>query len=144
MGMPRLEEPILIRILTFVAAASLAATAAHAKTCRDAAGKFTACPAVAAAPAKGACRDAAGHFAKCPAPSARAQAAPALRNGGLLDMVRGRTAAPAAPAATAAGRPASATVPAGVASARCKDGSLSYSKHRSGTCAGHKGVAAWL
>ena len=130
----------MIRILTLMAAVTLAATAADAKTCRDAAGKFTACPTVAAAaPAKGACRDAAGHFAKCPAPVA--QAAPAPRSGGLLDMARGRAAAPAA---TAAGRPASAVVPAGAATARCKDGTLSHSQHRSGTCAGHKGVAAWL
>ncbi|MCE9644159.1 DUF3761 domain-containing protein [Candidatus Parcubacteria bacterium] len=30
------------------------------------------------------------------------------------------------------------------ASARCKDGSYSFSKHRSGTCSGHRGVAKWL
>jgi len=28
--------------------------------------------------------------------------------------------------------------------ARCRDGSLSYSATRSGTCSGHKGVAEWL
>ena len=29
-------------------------------------------------------------------------------------------------------------------SARCKDGSLSYSQHRSGTCSRHGGVGEWL
>ncbi|MHB8470005.1 MAG: HNH endonuclease signature motif containing protein [Gaiellaceae bacterium] len=28
--------------------------------------------------------------------------------------------------------------------ARCRDGTLSYSAHRSGTCSHHRGVAAWL
>ena len=35
------------------------------------------------------------------------------------------------------------TVPAG-ASARCGDGSYSFSAHRRGTCSHHGGVAAWL
>jgi hypothetical protein len=30
------------------------------------------------------------------------------------------------------------------ATARCRDGSYSFSKHRSGTCSGHHGVADWL
>ena len=36
------------------------------------------------------------------------------------------------------------TAPRGAATARCKDGSLSYSQHRSGTCSGHGGVGEWL
>jgi hypothetical protein len=32
----------------------------------------------------------------------------------------------------------------GQATARCKDGTLSYSKHHSGTCSGHGGVSRWL
>jgi hypothetical protein len=113
----------LIRTLTLACALSLGlSAAAQAKTCRDAAGKFTAC---AAAPvAQKGCRDAGGRFAKCPAPTA--------------------VAAPAARSAAAAGRPAAATAPAGAATARCKDGSLSYSRRRSGTCAGHGGVASWM
>jgi hypothetical protein len=35
------------------------------------------------------------------------------------------------------------TVPAG-ATARCNDGTYSFSQHHSGTCSGHHGVAAWL
>jgi hypothetical protein len=37
----------------------------------------------------------------------------------------------------------SSTVPAG-ATARCEDGTYSFSEHRSGTCSGHGGVAEWL
>lgn len=33
--------------------------------------------------------------------------------------------------------------PAG-ATAQCRDGSYSFSQHRSGTCSGHGGVAVWL
>jgi hypothetical protein len=35
------------------------------------------------------------------------------------------------------------SVPAG-ASARCRDGSYSFSQHRSGTCSRHGGVSEWL
>lgn len=35
------------------------------------------------------------------------------------------------------------TVPAG-ATARCRDGTYSFSQSRSGTCSGHGGVAEWL
>ena len=34
-------------------------------------------------------------------------------------------------------------VPAG-ATAECKDGTYSFSQHRSGTCSGHHGVSEWL
>jgi hypothetical protein len=37
----------------------------------------------------------------------------------------------------------SSTVPAG-ASARCRDGSYSFSEHRRGTCSYHGGVAQWM
>ncbi|MET8429979.1 DUF3761 domain-containing protein [Nocardia sp. NPDC004860] len=37
----------------------------------------------------------------------------------------------------------SPTAPDG-ATARCKDGTYSFSQHRSGTCSHHGGVAAWL
>lgn len=35
------------------------------------------------------------------------------------------------------------SVPAG-ATARCTDGTYSFSQHRQGTCSGHRGVAQWL
>src|SRR5438445_7884401 len=35
------------------------------------------------------------------------------------------------------------SVPSG-ATARCRDGTYSFSKHRSGTCSHHGGVATWL
>ena len=50
-------------LLAFTAAAMLTAPAMSA-ACRDAKGKFIACPTSKAAPAKK-CRDAKGHFAKC-------------------------------------------------------------------------------
>jgi len=37
----------------------------------------------------------------------------------------------------------SSSVPSG-ASARCKDGTYSFSQNRSGTCSGHGGVSSWL
>ncbi|AIO65417.1 DUF3761 domain-containing protein [Burkholderia oklahomensis] len=43
-----------------------------------------------------------------------------------------------APAHSKSGR-----VPEG-ATARCRDGAYSFSRHRRGTCSGHGGVAAWL
>jgi hypothetical protein len=50
---------------------------------------------------------------------------------------------PAPQARTPANSP-QRTPPAGQPTARCKDGSLSYSQHRSGTCSRHGGVAEWL
>jgi hypothetical protein len=49
----------------------------------------------------------------------------------------------ATPAAAKAPTPAAAAQP-GQATAQCKDGTMSHSQHRSGTCAGHGGVANWL
>lgn len=37
----------------------------------------------------------------------------------------------------------SGTIPAG-ATARCRDGTYSFSQHRRGTCSYHGGVAQWL
>ena len=58
----------MARTSLFLAAAILVSSmagGAQAAACRDAAGKFTACPTAAAA--KGPCRDAAGKFIKCSA-----------------------------------------------------------------------------
>jgi hypothetical protein len=38
---------------------------------------------------------------------------------------------------------AAATAPSG-ASAKCTDGTYSFSQHRQGTCSGHRGVSQWL
>lgn len=43
----------------------------------------------------------------------------------------------------AAGSAAGGSAPAG-ATARCRDGTYSFSQHRAGTCSHHGGVAAWL
>jgi hypothetical protein len=50
------------------------------------------------------------------------------------------TLAPPAPVVVA---PAPAPAAGGGATALCRDGSLSYSAHRSGTCSHHGGVAQW-
>lgn len=41
-------------------------------------------------------------------------------------------------------RPKAAPGPPAGATAHCKDGTYSFSAHRSGTCSGHGGVAEWL
>ena len=103
----------MIKTLTIaVIALALSAGGALAKPaqCKDANGKFTKCPAAAAAPVTPA----------KPAPMAAA-----------------KPAANTAPMASAAGAPAGAT-------AKCKDGAFSMSKHHSGSCSHHGGVASWL
>ena len=71
----------MTRVLALLAAAALFASAgqASATACRDAAGKFIACPAKATTAAqKGPCRTSTGKFTKCPA-KATAAAAPAAK-----------------------------------------------------------------
>jgi hypothetical protein len=41
-------------------------------------------------------------------------------------------------------RPVAAPGPPPGATAKCNDGTYSFSQHRSGTCSGHRGVAVWL
>jgi Protein of unknown function (DUF3761) len=41
-------------------------------------------------------------------------------------------------------RPVAAPGPPPGATAKCKDGTYSFSQHRQGTCSGHGGVAVWL
>jgi hypothetical protein len=41
-------------------------------------------------------------------------------------------------------RPASSEVIPDGATARCRDGDFSFSRHHTGTCSHHGGVAAWL
>jgi hypothetical protein len=71
-------------------------------------------------------------LAGCPAQAAPRGTAPTISP--VAGVAPSLSKAPTAPtAASVAG-----------ASARCRDGSLSYSAHRSGTCSHHGGVAAWL
>lgn len=150
----------------------LVASAADAQTarCKDASGKFIKCPPAAAAPAKSTakstaksatkttksttasaakstakptasasastttrCKDAQGKFIKCPGPTVAATAAASA----------GRAAKAVTKPATAAATRPMAGMPTG-ATARCKDGTYSMSKTRSGTCSQHGGVANWL
>lgn len=82
-----------------------------------------------------------------PAPSPQVQAAPAqtqsktqsdpsLSNSNTYTNVDGNTVH--SPAYTSDG-----SVPSG-ATAQCRDGTYSFSQHRSGTCSGHGGVLKWL
>ncbi|WP_328604031.1 DUF3761 domain-containing protein [Amycolatopsis sp. NBC_00345] len=88
------------------------------------------------------------------APAAPAAPAPAATKKAVPKIPATKKAAPqpATPAAcgsdyylnssgTCVHRPSSN--PSG-ATAQCKDGSYSYSQHRSGTCSGHGGVKQWL
>ena len=52
-------------------ALALAGSASAATPCKDAKGKFTKCPAPAAAKTAARCKDAKGKFAKCGSPGAR-------------------------------------------------------------------------
>jgi plastocyanin len=74
------------------------------------------------------CRDH-GHFVKCP--PAAATVAP-----GTKATITHRTEIRKVVHTTSA--------PAGKATAKCKDGTLSYSKTHSGSCSHHGGVAQWL
>lgn len=67
--------------------------------------------------------------------------APAQRAEPTPPAPRAAPAAPHAPAVT--GQNTSASGPNG-ATAKCRDNSLSYSAHRSGTCSRHGGVAQWF
>lgn len=76
-------------------------------------------------------------------------------HGGVQKASKSKAAAAAEPAAAPAAAPAAGTAmtaaapaagntsPAG-ATAKCKDGTYSKSKHRGGTCSKHGGVADWL
>ncbi len=88
--------------------------------------KTPAAPPTATAPAT---KPAPAPKTTAPAPAPKTAAAPAP------------APAPAAPAAKAVAPASNAAVDA---TAECKDGSYSHSKHRSGTCARHGGVKQWL
>jgi len=67
------------------------------------------------------------------------------KSGGIFDALFGRKkdqaqgrSAPTTPRST------TRDAKSGSPTARCKDGTTSYSAHHSGTCSGHGGVAEWL
>ena len=68
------------------------------------------------------------------------------KSGGILDTLFGRKKADTAQGRSSDTTPRSSTRDAksGKPTARCKDGTTSYSAHHSGTCSGHGGVAEWL
>jgi hypothetical protein len=68
------------------------------------------------------------------------------KSGGILDTIFGRKKADTAQGRSSDTTPRSSTRDAksGKPTARCKDGTTSYSAHHSGTCSGHGGVAEWL
>jgi hypothetical protein len=114
-------------------------------------------PSAAAAPAAGAAAAPAGATFKCKDGTYSTASTPrgaCSRHGGIAQALApapaapspaaAPTAAPGAPA-PAAPAPAAATgaAPAN-ATALCKDGTYSMSKHRSGTCSRHGGVERWL
>jgi hypothetical protein len=95
------------------------------------------------------CRDSKGHlFVKCPGkPAARSAAAPAPARAARATVAppRARLAAVrAAPAPRRAGPARSAAAATGPATAKCRDGSLSYTRQHTGACSRHGGVANWL
>ena len=67
------------------------------------------------------------------------------KSGGILDTLFGRkkdTAQGRSPSTTP--RSSTRETKSGPPTARCKDGTTSYSKTHSGTCSGHGGVQEWL
>jgi Protein of unknown function (DUF3761) len=68
------------------------------------------------------------------------------KSGGILDTIFGRKKADTAQGRSSDTTPRSSTRDAksGPPTAKCKDGTMSYSAHHSGTCSGHGGVAEWL
>ena len=75
----------------------------------------------------------AGTEAKEPQGNAKTQ-----NNGGVLGGLFGRRPANDTP------RSSTRDAKSGSPTARCKDGTMSYSAHHSGTCSGHGGVQDWL
>lgn len=64
-------------------------------------------------------------------------AVPQIRNAGARTYTNAKGANVPAPLLSRGGPPVGAT-------ARCRDGTYSFSQSRSGTCAGHRGVARWF
>jgi hypothetical protein len=67
------------------------------------------------------------------------------KSGGILDSLFGRKKDTAqGRSSTTTPRSSTRDAKSGSPTARCKDGTTSYSAHHSGTCSGHGGVQEWL
>jgi len=67
------------------------------------------------------------------------------KSGGILDSLFGRKKESAqGRSSTTTPRSSTRDAKSGSPTARCKDGTTSYSAHHSGTCSGHGGVQEWL
>ena len=73
-----------------------------------------------------------------PSPQAQAQASPRSDPQNDKHYMNSDGQVVRSPTKTASGKP-----PAG-ATAKCRDGTFSFSKHHQGTCSHHGGVADWL
>jgi hypothetical protein len=136
--------------MAMAASLALAATgAAHAKPCRDAAGHYVTCPAGATASTTTS-KSTTSKSATGKSTTGKSTTAAENTASGAAKTAKSTTkqatGSMAAAAAPAAGKNASAhaTAPAGAVTAKCKDGTVSHSQHRSGTCANHGGVASWM
>ena len=82
--------------------------------------------------------------ASAPLPATTTEAAPTTTTRPLTTTTQA-PATVAQPLVPDVPDPTTEAAPAqGAPTALCKDGSLSYSQHRSGTCSHHGGVATWL
>lgn len=93
---------------------------------------------------RGACRGHGGVDKSGGAKASAAPAAPAPKAATSAPAPAAAKAVPAAATTKAAPAAASADESKGTPTAKCKDGTLSYSKHHSGSCSSHGGVAEWL
>ena len=128
--MGRLRVRTLV-VLGFLAAAAMPAVAQEAATvtCKDGSSSKA---------GKGACSHHGG-VAKGEAPTS----APPPRNDNATPPAATQRTSPP-PSHSASTRSAPTPPVPGKPTAKCKDGSLSYSTHHTGSCSHHGGVAQWL
>ena len=88
-------------------------------------------PALARAPQ---CRDSHGHFIHCPTPTAPPASSVPVEDTGYYHSRNGHDVH----------RPVHANAAPAGASAKCGDGTYSFSQSHRGTCSHHGGVTSWL
>jgi hypothetical protein len=115
----------LVLVLSLTVAAPALGFGQESVTCKDGTlGK----------PGRGACSHHGGIAKSAAAPSASPTSAPPLAPGPAVPPPAHGPAARGPVKAPLAGQP----------TARCKDGTTSYSQHHTGACSHHGGVAQWL